>query len=86
MIVSKCQNKCGRMLNPLLLLLYSLFVDHHGEAAEGDVPGLAQLPGADHGALHLCESGRQALSSPARAQGGFPSCRRSYSKCYTLIS
>lgn len=59
MIVSKCQNKCGRMLNPLLLLLHSLFADHHGEAAEGDIPGPAQLPGADHGALQLCEFGRQ---------------------------
>lgn len=51
----------------LLLLLPSLFADHHGEAAEGDIPGLAQLPGADHGALQLCEFGRQALSSPGRA-------------------
>lgn len=65
------------MLNPLLLLLHSLFADHHGEAAEGDIPGLAQLPGADHGALQLCEFGRQALSSPDRAQRDFPSSRRS---------
>lgn len=62
MLVSKCQNECGRMLNPLLWLLYSLFADHHGEAAEGDIPGLAQLPGADNGALQLCKCGRQALS------------------------
>lgn len=62
MLVSKCQNECGRMLNPLLWLLYSLFADHHGEAAEGDIPGLAQLPGADHRALQLCKLGRQALS------------------------
>lgn len=63
LIVSKCQNECGRMLNPLLLPLCSLLADHHGEAAEGDIPGLAQLPGADHGALQLCEFGASPLLS-----------------------
>lgn len=33
------------------------FLDHHGEAAESDIPCLAQLPWADYRALQLCKFG-----------------------------
>lgn len=33
----------------------TLTADHHGAAAEGDLPGPAQLPGPDHGALQSRE-------------------------------
>lgn len=46
--VSKCKNECGRMLNPLLLLLDFPFLDHYGKAAESDIPRLAQLPWSDY--------------------------------------
>lgn len=46
--VSKCKNKCGRMRNPFLLLVDFLFLDHHGKAAESNIPRFAQLPWSDY--------------------------------------
>lgn len=55
------------MLNPFLLALDFPFLDHHGKAAESDVPRFAQLPWSDHRALQLCKFGVCFMCSSSAA-------------------
>jgi hypothetical protein len=53
------------------LLIPPHLADHHGEAAKGDLPGSAQLPGSYHGALQSCEcSTTYTACSDSCCQGG----------------
>ena len=88
--VSKWKKECGRILNPFLLLLDFLFLDHHGKAAKSDVPRFAQLPGADYWALQLCKFGVRFVcpyfaASCDLAQRSFPFFRRWQSTLHVSV-